>query len=92
MVIILLFSIIILVKEKPLSQTISPQEVKKITSTLPQKKEEVKKIDAPKDTGNEKEKFIENLKVTTTYKRPRKKAETLICNGNGLGIQSEVKF
>ena len=25
------------------------------------KKEEVKKIDAPKDTGNEKEKFIENL-------------------------------
>ena len=56
------------------------------------KKEEVKKIDAPKDTGNEKEKFIENLKVTTTYKSPRKKAETLICNGNGLGIQSEVKF
>lgn len=56
------------------------------------KKEEVKKIDAQKDTGNEKEKFIENLKVTTTYKRPRKKAETLICNGNGLGIQSEVKF
>ena len=32
------------------------------------KKEEVKKIDAPKDTGNEKEKFIENLKVTTTYR------------------------
>lgn len=56
------------------------------------KKEEVKKIDAPKDTGNEKEKFIENLKVTTTYKRPRKKAETFICDGNGLGIQSEVKF
>ena len=56
------------------------------------KKEEVKKIDAPKDTVNEKEKFIENLKVTTTYKRPRKKAETFICDGNGLGIQSEVKF
>lgn len=56
------------------------------------KKEEVKKIDAPKDTVNEKEKFIENLKVTTTYKRSRKKAETFICDGNGLGIQSEVKF
>ena len=56
------------------------------------KKEEVKKIDAPKDIINEKEKFIENLKVTTTYKRPRKKPETLICDGNGLGIQSEVKF
>ena len=29
------------------------------------KKEEVKRIDAPKDTINEKEEFRENLKVTT---------------------------
>ena len=56
------------------------------------KKEEVKRIDAPKDTINEKEEFRENLKVTTPYRKTRKKAETLICDGNGLGIQSEVKF
>lgn len=56
------------------------------------KKEEVKKIEAPKDAINEEEKFIEELKITTTHKKTRKKAETLICDGDGLGIQKEVKF
>ena len=36
---------------------------------------------------NEKEEFIQSLKVTT---KKKKKIETLICKGDGLGIQGKI--
>ena len=49
------------------------------------KKEEKKLLETPKE--NEKEKFIQSLKVTT---KKKKKIETLICKGDGLGIQGKI--
>lgn len=57
------------------------------------KQDEVKELQEPKVISIEqdkKESFIESLKVTTTEKRTKKKVETLICNGDGLGIQKKI--
>ena len=56
------------------------------------KQDEVKKLPEPKIIVNEhkKERFIESLKITTSQKRTKKRVETLICNGDGLGIQRKI--
>lgn len=56
------------------------------------RQDEVKKLIEPKITVKEdkKESFIESLKITTTEKRTKKRVETLICNGDGLGIQKKI--
>lgn len=55
------------------------------------KENEIKKIEAPKITNdqNQKKNFIASLKVDTTE---RKKIETLICKGDGLGIQKKITY
>ena len=55
------------------------------------KKEEIKMIDAPKqNTNEEKDKFVNALKVNLIKKEKRRKIETLICIGDGLGIQKGI--
>lgn len=55
------------------------------------KENEIKKIEAPKITNeqNQKKNFISSLKFDTTEK---KKIETLICTGDGLGIQKKISY
>ena len=55
------------------------------------KENEIKKIEAPKATNeqNQKKNFISYLKFDTTEK---KKIETLICTGDGLGIQKKISY
>ncbi len=55
------------------------------------KENEAKKIEAPKITNeqNLKKNFINSLKFDTTEK---KKIETLICKGDGLGIQKKISY
>ena len=50
----------------------------------------VEKIEDSKNTieQNKKENFMESLKTTNTEKG--KKIETLICEGDGLGIQKRI--
>ena len=56
------------------------------------KQDEVKKLIEPKTTVKEDKRdiFIKSLKITTTEKRTKKIVETLICNGDGLGIQKKI--
>lgn len=56
------------------------------------KRTEIKKLEAPKVIINEdkKDNFIESLKVSTIPKIPKKPVETLICTGDGLGIQKKI--
>lgn len=57
------------------------------------KKEEVKKLEEHKneiENNNQKEKFIESLIVSNEEPKSEKKVETLICNGDGLGIQKKL--
>ncbi|MCI8654682.1 MAG: hypothetical protein HFJ48_02245 [Clostridia bacterium] len=57
------------------------------------KQEEVKLIEAPKeDINNKKAKFLETIKVNVIEKRKKMEIETLICEGDGLGIQKKLKF
>ena len=55
------------------------------------KENEIKKIEAPKITNeqNQKNNFINSLICDTTEK---KKIETLICKGDGLGIQKKISY
>lgn len=55
------------------------------------KEQEVKLLETPKQiiSKNKKEDFIQNLKITSEVKK--KKIETLICEGNGLGIQKKIR-
>ena len=62
------------------------------------KKEEIKLIEAPIEVEDEekdkkKEKFLNSLKVEDEVKKKKKlkrKIETLICVGDGLGIQGKI--
>lgn len=56
------------------------------------KQDDVKKLAEPKSMVNEdeRENCIESLKITTASKRTGKRVETLICNGDGLGIQKKI--
>lgn len=54
------------------------------------KQEEIKALEEPKQIVNQEKKtnFIESLKINTTERK--KKIETLICEGDGLGIQKKI--
>ena len=52
------------------------------------KQEDVKLLEAPKQVIS-KDNFIQSLRTTITEKK-EKKIETLICSGNGLGIQKKI--
>lgn len=56
------------------------------------KKGEIKKIEAPKQTQKEdkKSEFIDSLKIQTNIIKKKKKIETLVCPGDGLGIQNKI--
>lgn len=56
------------------------------------KQEEVKKLAEPKNTvkKDKEASFIEYLKINTIENRTKKKIETLICEGDGLGIQKKI--
>lgn len=59
------------------------------------KKDEVKKLEEPKIIVKEDKKnnFIESLKAPTNVpKIEKKKVETLICEGDGLGIQGKISY
>lgn len=57
------------------------------------KKNEIKKLPEPENDINQdsRNNFIESLKVTPLKKINKKKVETLICNGDGLGIQKKIR-
>ena len=56
------------------------------------KQEEIKALEEPKQIINQEKKinFVESLKITTTEKKNKKRIETLICEGDGLGIQKKI--
>ena len=54
------------------------------------KKPEVKAL--PKIEKDDKFKFIEDLKVSSTKKSKNKKIYTLISKGDGLGIQKKMNY
>lgn len=59
-------------------------------------KKELKQLEAPRDIktiDDKKEKFMNSIKVVTELKKKKKtKIETLICPGDGLGIQQGIKY
>lgn len=56
------------------------------------KKNELKQLEAPKIISGEDKRgnFIESLKISTIKKKNKKRVETLICIGDGLGIQKKL--
>lgn len=71
--------------------------IKKIVSFIKNifiKPNEVKTISEPKICvdQNKKNAFIKSLKVTTPTKKYKPKIETLICPGDGLGIQNKITY
>ena len=75
--------------------------IKKIISAIKnmfRKHDDVKEIVEPKInvTENKAENFIKTLKADTVHekenKKEKKKVETLICNGDGLGIQKKINY
>lgn len=58
------------------------------------KKEEIKMLDTPKQEINRDKKFdfIESLKINTIERRKTKRIQTLICTGDGLGIQKKICY
>lgn len=56
------------------------------------KQNEIKKLPEAKIIVNkeEREHFLEALKITTIPKITKKSVETLICTGDGLGIQKKI--
>ena len=56
------------------------------------KKEVIKELNAPSPTINNEKKanFIDSLKINTAKRKKEKKIETLICEGDGLGIQKNI--
>lgn len=58
------------------------------------KQEEIKKIEAPKRVTNikEKEDFFSSIKVFRPIQIKNNEIETLICIGDGLGIQKNMKY
>lgn len=55
-------------------------------------KEKVSKLELPKPVINSKEtvNFTEYIKVNTIEKKAKREVETLICEGDGLGIQKKI--
>ena len=71
--------------------------IKKLISFIKNKftkQEKIKQLMEPRTIANEdkKESFIESLKINTTQKITKKRVETLICDGDGLGIQKNITY
>ncbi len=58
------------------------------------KQENIKYLEPPKQVINQSDKnnFLESLKIIKEVKKSRKKVETLICEGDGLGIQKKISY
>ena len=58
------------------------------------KKEEIKMLEAPKHVTNTKDKedFFTSIKVFRPIQIQNNEIETLICIGDGLGIQKNMKY
>lgn len=58
------------------------------------KRGKVKRLEEPKNIveQNKRTEFIESLKNNTSIKRKKKRVETLICEGDGLGIQNKISY
>lgn len=58
------------------------------------KKEEIKMIEAPKHVTDikEKEDFLTSIKIFRPIQIKNNEIETLICIGDGLGIQKNMKY
>lgn len=58
------------------------------------KQEEIKMIEAPERVTNikEKEDFFSSIKVFRPIQIENNEIETLICIGDGLGIQKNMKY
>ena len=58
------------------------------------KKEEPKQIEAPRVNlyKNQREDFLDSLRLDTIKKKKKKKFETLICKGDGLGIRKKLSY
>lgn len=56
-------------------------------------KDDIKMIEAPVNTIDKEDKnnFINSLKINMVLKS-KKKVETLTCFGDGLGIQTKIKY
>ena len=58
------------------------------------KQGKVKRLEEPKNIveKNKRTEFIESLKNNTSIKRKKKRVETLICEGDGSGIQNKISY
>lgn len=59
-----------------------------------QKKEQIKMIEEGKETLriDDRENFLNSLKIAKTLAQKEKIVETLVCVGDGLGIQNEIRY
>ena len=48
-------------------------------------------LEAPVKSATNKDEFINSLRINTVI-RKKKKVETLICDGDGLGIQNSILY
>lgn len=55
------------------------------------KKEETKMLEAPTNNNEDKINFLNSLKANIVKKR-KNKVETLICEGDGLGIKKKIEY
>lgn len=58
------------------------------------KPKNIKTLEAPKQTivQDRKVDFIESLKVTSLEKKKYAEVQTLVCEGDGLGIQKKISY
>ena len=59
------------------------------------KQDKIKKLPEPEVTlvdekEDKKDSFIESLRAATVELVPKRRVETLICSGDGLGIQKKI--
>ena len=67
-------------------------KIKSFIKNIFYKKEDIKMIEEPRIDVKKKEEFIKSLKVNLDKKRKSKRIKTLICEGDGLGIQKKMKY
>lgn len=51
-----------------------------------------KQIEAPKTMQKEKDDFLNSIKVDLDKKESKRKVETMVCPGDGLGIQNRIQY
>ena len=61
---------------------------------LYKKQEDITALEPPKQTMVQDRKidFIDSLKITALEKKKYSKVETLVCEGDGLGIQKKISY